>query len=321
MNFDFLPLEASGVIVKKDVALSDWTTFQLGGLCPYLFLCSTPAQLEMTIVFLTQKNVHFILIGGGSNLVVSDYGIDCAIIRYVSSKPLISHNDEEITVSGSTLLDQLALYASEHGLEGINFASGIPGTVGGAIVGNAGAFGKQVGDALKSVTLLSVAGKKFTANASELGFSYRNSSLKETGDIVVSAIFSVRKADPKALLEERQETLRLRWEKHPDLKIYPCAGSFFRNIEPTSKAQRRQATGWFLEQVGGKDLAVGGAKIFPKHANIIIKTQGCTAKDVYDLSQKMAELVKKNYNLDIIREVRFVGKFDAVVGSQKDLIW
>lgn len=321
MKPDFSALELCGVIVKEKSALSQWTTFQLGGVCPYLFCCATPQQLEKTVDFLKHENIKFILIGGGSNLVVSDLGVPCAVVRYFSDSPLISHTDEEITVSGSTLLDQLAVYAAEHGLEGINFTSGIPGTVAGAIVGNAGAFGKQVGDALKRVTLLSPSGKKFEADQSQLGFSYRNSRLKETGDIVVSAVFSVRKADPNDLLKEREETLRLRWEKHPDLKVYPCAGSFFRNIEPTSKAERRQATGWFLEQAGGKQLSVGGAKIFPKHANIIVKSQGCSAQNVYDLAQKMADLVKKTYNMDIVREVRFVGSFEGAPINCENVIW
>lgn len=321
MNLDFASLKARGIIVKKQEDLSSWTTFQLGGACSYLLLCSTADQLEITISSLVEHDVPFIIMGGGSNLVVSDQGIDCWVVRYYSQTPIITHRDNEIVVSGSTLLDHLAFYAADHGLEGVNFTSGIPGTVGGAIVGNAGAFGKQVGDVLKCVALMSLSGKKFTANTDELGFSYRHSKLKETGDIVISATFNVNKSDRETLLQEREKTLALRWEKHPDLKVYPCAGSFFRNVEPTSKAQRRQATGWFLEQAGGKQLFVGGAKIFPKHANIIIKTPGCTAKDVYELSQKMADLVKKNYNIDLVREVRFVGKIDGLPVSQNHLIW
>ncbi|MCB9771935.1 MAG: UDP-N-acetylmuramate dehydrogenase [Candidatus Omnitrophica bacterium] len=321
MSLDFSILKSLGVIVEEKAALWKWTTFQLGGACPFLFLCSTPEQLESTIVFLVHNKIKFILIGGGSNLVISDQGLNCAVVRYVSTSPLITHTDHELTVSGSTVLDTLAQYAAEHALEGLNYTSGIPGTVGGAIVGNAGAFGKQVGDVLKKVTLLSVLGKKHELKAEELGFTYRNSVLKETGDIVVSAVFVVKKGNRDALLEERAKLLKIRHEKHPDLNVYPCAGSFFRNIEPTSKAERRQATGWFLEQAGGKNLSAGGAAIFDKHANIIVKGQGCTAHNVYELSQKMAQLVKKTYDMDIIREVRFVGKFDGVDASQKDMIW
>ena len=321
MSSDFSILKSLGVIIEEKAALWKWTTFQLGGPCPFLLLCSTPEQLEATIVFLVNEKMKFILIGGGSNLVISDQGLNCAVIRYVSTVPLITHTDHELTVSGSTVLDTLAQYAAEHALEGLNYTSGIPGTVGGAVVGNAGAFGKQVGDVLKKATLLSALGKKYEVKAEELGFTYRNSILKETGDIVVSAVFMVKKGNRDALLQERAELLKIRHEKHPDLNVYPCAGSFFRNIEPTSKAERRQATGWFLEQAGGKNLSAGGAVIFDKHANIIVKGQGCTAYNVYELSQKMAQLVKKTYDMDIVREVRFVGKFEGVDASEKDMIW
>ncbi len=321
MDTDFTTLKSLGVIIEPGASLFKWTTFQLGGPCAYLFSCSTPEQLEATIVELVGKEIKFILIGGGSNLVISDKGLECSVVRYVSAAPLISHNDEEIMVSGSTSLDKLAVYAAEHGLDGLVFTSGIPGTVGGAIVGNAGAFGKQVGDVLKSVTLLSPSGKKRISRGKDLGFTYRHSRLKETGDIVVSAVFSIRPGDVQTLKMEREKILKIRHEKHPDLKLYPCAGSFFRNIEPTSQAERRQATGWFLEQAGGKNLSVGGAKIFDKHANIIVKGDGCTAKDVYDLSKKMAHLVKEFHGLDLVREVRFVGKFDGVADSETNVIW
>jgi UDP-N-acetylmuramate dehydrogenase len=321
MSFDATSLKSLGVIVDHNVPLWKWTTFQLGGACPYFFSCATPQQLEATVKLLAAHRIQFILIGGGSNLVISDEGLNCAVVRYVSPQPLISHTPDEITVSGSTSLDSLALYASQHGLEGLTYTSGIPGTVGGAVVGNAGAFGKQVGDVLKTVILLSTAGIKRQAQVQDLGFTYRNSRLKETGDIVVSAVFAVKPGNAQVLLKEREELLKIRWEKHPDLKIYPCAGSFFRNIEPTSKAERRQATGWFLEQAGGKNLSAGGARIFDKHANIIVKGQDCRASDVYELSQKMAQLAKKTFDLDLVREVRFVGKLPGVKESEKDLIW
>jgi len=323
MNMDFLSLKAVGVIVDQNAPLWKWTTFQLGGACPYFFSCATPDQLEATVRFLLAQKIEFMLMGGGSNLVISDEGVNCAVLRYVSPQPLITHTQEQITVSGSTALDKLALYAAEHGLEGLNYTSGIPGTVGGAVVGNAGAFGKQVGDVLKNVTLLSPSGVKRQASIQDLVFTYRNSRLKETGEIVVSVVFAVQPAagGRDALLKERDELLKIRWEKHPDLMKYPCAGSFFRNIEPTSKAQRRQATGWFLEQAGGKNLSAGGAQIFEKHANIIVKGQDCRAQDVYELSQKMTALAKKSFDLDLVREVRFVGRLPGVKESEKNFIW
>jgi UDP-N-acetylmuramate dehydrogenase len=307
--------------ILRQEPLSKWTTFQLGGTCKGLIHCETPAELILSVQFLRKLDEPFILIGGGSNLVVSDHGLNCFVIRYVSSQPIIERRGTDLIVSASTSLDMLAQYALKEGLEGLNYTSGIPGTVGGAIVGNAGAFGKQVGDVLKYVTVLRESGNLVDIPHDELGFTYRHSHLKDTSDIVLSASFSLKEGDREALQKERDEILRIRHEKHPDLSVMPCAGSFFRNIEPTSKAERRQATGWFLEEAGGKSLQFGGAKIYEKHANIIIKSTPCKAQDIFELSQLMVKIVKDKFNLDLVREVRFVGEFTGKPESIKDLIW
>ncbi len=315
-----LPLPQD-VPVHQDASLSDYTTFHLGGCCPLLIHCQYPQQVESIVQVLSPNDLPFILIGGGSNLVVSDRGVECCVIRYVTERPLIQQEGPELLVSGSSLLDDVALSAAEKGLEGLSCTNGIPGTVGGAIVGNAGAFGKQIGDVLQSVSLLSLQGKKREAGPQDLGFSYRHSHLKETGEIVLSARLAFKPGNRQALLREREEILRIRREKHPDLRTYPCAGSFFRNIEPTSLAGKRQAAGWFLDQAGGKNLRCGGAFIYEKHANIIVKGANCTSENVRELSQKMAKLVKKHFNLNLIREVRFVGSFESLPQEQKGMIW
>ncbi len=302
-------------------SLKDYTTFRLGGACKGLIHCQTPEQLQYAVQQLHKQGLPFILIGGGSNLVVSDKGLDCYVIRYVSDTPLIKNEGGVVFVSGATDLDALALYTAQSGLEGLIYTSGIPGTVGGAIVGNAGAFGKQVGDCLESVVLMRRDGTTFEAKPEDLGFSYRHSDLKARDEIVVSAKFKVTPADAKKLMDERNEILAIRHEKHPDLKEFPCAGSFFRNVEPTSKAGRRQAAGWFLDQAGGKSLSHGGARIFDKHANIIVKSQGCTAQDVFELQKKMHDLVKRFYNIDLVREVRFVGDFAGKPAGLNDVVW
>ena len=316
-----MTLKASTIRAEKDVPLARYTTFRLGASCEGLIHCQSSQQLEEAIPCLVKENKKFILIGGGSNLVVSDEPLDCYVVRYCTDKPIIEQKGTTLTVSGSTKLDHLALFAAQRGLEGINCATGIPGTVGGAIAGNAGAWGKQIGDVLTSVELISPAGVKKTASAQDLQFTYRDSILKETGDIVVSAVLSLQQGDAKTLLEEREKILAERKAKHPDLRYEPCAGSFFRNIEPTSKAGKRQAAGWFLEEAGGKKLKVGGAIIFQKHANIIVKSEGCRAQDVYELSLQMTRLVKKKFNLDLVREVRFVGKFRGMPSTIQEIIW
>jgi len=301
--------------------LSAYTTFQLGGACPCLIECATPGELIQTVQRLKKENTSFLLIGGGSNLVISDHGLDTTVIRYVSPTPLIERTGNDITVSASTMVDDLALFCVDEGLEGLNYTTGIPGTVGGAVVGNAGAWGKQVGDVFKSAIILDGQGRTKTVDTNYFAFSYRHSHLKETGEIIVSVTFALTPGDPIALAHQRAEIIKKRAEKHPNLTTHPCAGSFFRNIEPTSKAERRQASGWFLEEAGGKDLKVGGAYIFDKHANIIVKGPGARAQDVHDLHLKMIEIVKDKFGLQLVREVRFAGKFNNTAQKNQEGFW
>jgi len=301
--------------------LSAYTTFQLGGPCHSLIECATPDELIQTVQKLKNENTPFLLIGGGSNLVVSDCGLNTTVIRYVSPTPLIEQHGHDITVSASTILDDLALFCVDEGLEGLNYTTGIPGTVGGAVVGNAGAWGKQVGDVLKSALILDAQGKAKTVGPDYFGFTYRHSRLKETNEIIVSVTFILKPKNPTELAIERAEILKKRAEKHPDPKTQPCAGSFFRNIEPTSKAQRRQASGWFLEEARAKNLKAGGAYVFEHHANIIIKGPHATAQDVHDLQLKMIDAVKEKFGLTLIREVRFVGKFNHTSQANQEGFW
>ncbi|MCA9392812.1 MAG: UDP-N-acetylmuramate dehydrogenase [Candidatus Omnitrophica bacterium] len=315
----FIP--PAGIPLLPERQLSRYTTFQLGGPARGVLSCRTPAELRQAVLALTSQGCPFILIGGGSNLVVSDQGLECYVIRYFSEEPVLRLEEDVLTVSGSTRLDDAVAYAACHGYEGLNYASGIPGTVGGAVVGNAGAFGRQVGDVLSSALLIHPDGTQRRVGAQELDFQYRHSALKESREIVAEAAFALRSADAAGLQKERAEILKIRAGKHPDLSQNPCAGSFFRNIEPTSQAGRRQAAGWFLDQAGGKALSYGGAAIYPKHANIIVKGPDCKAQDVYELSRMMARLAKDHFNLDLVREVRFVGDFDGAEPSEHTLIW
>lgn len=289
--------------------LANYTTFRLGGPCRGVFTCATPDELVHRVHALVEIAAPFVLIGGGSNLLVSDEGLDATVVRYVSDQPLVSREESRVFVTGSTSLDQLAEYAAAHGLDGLSCCTGIPGTVGGGIAGNAGAFGEQLGERLESVTLLDRNGHIREAQPGELGFAYRRCLLQQTGDIVVSAVLRLGAADPGHLLQRRQEILALRASRHPDWRQIPTAGSFFKNIEPTSRAEKRQAAGWFLEQAGAKHMRVGGARTYEKHANIVVADPGCTARDVMDLSLLMVGAVREKFGIELEREVRLLGRF------------
>ncbi len=286
---------------------SELTTFRLGGPCREIVRCETPEELAEAVRALSSDAL---LIGGGSNLLVADEGVDAPVIRYASFSPRVEIADGFMTVSAAAELDAVVSVAVAEGWEGLTHCAGIPGTVGGAIAGNAGAFGEQIGDVVISVELMDREGRRRVAPGSALAFNYRASSLQSSRDIIVSAKLRVRKADGVALRARREEILALRAEKHPDWRKIPTAGSFFKNIEPSSSAARRQAAGWFLEQAGAKAMRVGGAHTFERHANIIVADSGCTAKDVYRLSLQMTDAVRKKFGISLQREVRLIGDFD-----------
>ena len=296
--------------VTRSARLADYTTFQLGGPCPALIDCPDEHALAETAMALRAAAVDFLVIGQGSNLLVSDAGIRSVVLRYCSEQapPLRSANPG-IRVSGNTLLDDLVRLTIEQGMGDVSFCSGIPGTVGGAIVGNAGAFGRQIGDLVESLDVLEQDGTRHRLPAGELGFEYRSSRLKQTGGIVLSADLKLEPTPVEIMQKERERIMELRRSKHPDWKTLPCAGSVFRNIEPTSAAERRQAAGWFLEEAGAKDFRVGGAHLFEKHANIIIADPEASASDVFELTEKMIAAVKAKFGFELLREIKLLGKF------------
>ncbi len=302
-----LPKDA---VVVPDAPMRNYTTFKLGGSCPALIDCPTPDVLQEAAQVLADAGVEFLVIGQGSNLLVSDEGIPCVVLRYCTEKqPDIVFDRCRVLVSGNSLLDDLARLTIEKGLGDVSFCSGIPGTVGGAIVGNAGAFGQQIGDVVESVRLMDPDGSTREVSSEEMEFEYRSSALKLSDAVVLDAVLKLKPAERETMERERERILELRRAKHPDWKSTPCAGSVFRNIEPTSAAERRQAAGWFLEQAGAKDLRVGGARLFEKHANIIIAEPAATASDVYQLSEQMRETVRDMFGFDLVREIKLLGAF------------
>ncbi len=310
MNKNIISQLPTDTTVKTHVDLCDYTTFKLGGPCRALIDCKTPDALGRTAALLVKSDFDFIVIGQGSNLLVSDEGLPCVVLRFCSEdKPHVEFDGSRIRVSGNTLLDDLARLSVEHGLGDISYCSGIPGTVGGAIAGNAGAFGQQIGDVIKSVRLMELNGAIREVTADELAFEYRSSVLKQTGAVVLDAVLKVKRCDVQIMTAERERILELRSSKHPDWKTMPCAGSVFRNIEPTSAAERRQAAGWFLEEAGVKNFHVGGAHLFEKHANIIIAEPDSSAADVYQLTEKMIGAVKEKFGFSLVREIKLLGNF------------
>ncbi|RZO88229.1 MAG: UDP-N-acetylmuramate dehydrogenase [Kiritimatiellaceae bacterium] len=290
--------------------LSRYTSFQVGGKTPALVQCHTADQLSSLVSLLHREKQPYFVMGQGTNVLVSDEGVDAVVLRFCDdTSDALIQQEGFVRVNGNMLLDHVAEKLVEHGVGDLTYLSGIPGTLGGAIAGNAGAFGRQIGDDLLRAEVLSIEGNRRWVEADELSFAYRSSALKKSREIVLQADIRVEDVDGQELREKRESILQLRKEKHPDWKSEPCAGSVFRNIEPTSAAGRRQAAGWFLEEAGVKAFHVGEASLYAKHANIIIAGEGACAMDVYTLSENMKRAVKERFDIELVREVQLIGAF------------
>lgn len=296
---------AGGVVRGADV-----TTFALGGPLRRFHDFAEPAAARDVLREADAAGAPWRVIGGGSNLLISDAGLDEIVVRLWSPSATPVCEGDEICVSGAMELDALARWAVEEGWDGLLFATGIPGTVGGAVVGNAGAYGEQIADRLVSLQLFHPRRGARTVPRDAISFAYRRSSLQTAAEVVESVRLRLWRGDRARLRDERERILAWRRERHPDWRTLPTAGSFFRNIEPTSAAERRHAAGWFLEQAGAKGLRVGGAAVYEKHANIIVKrAPECTAADVLELARRMADAVRRKFGLTLSPEVRVWGAF------------
>ncbi|MGD9613279.1 MAG: UDP-N-acetylmuramate dehydrogenase [Kiritimatiellia bacterium] len=287
--------------------LSNFTTFRLGGPCRELATVADAAAAAEVVCAWNAARRPWRIMGGGSNLLVADAGIPENVLRFATDQADVRLDGGGLCVSAAAPLDALAEFAAEEGWAGLGFAAGIPGTVGGGLCGNAGAFGRQLGDVLDRVEILTRAGDLQRLARAALAFGYRASALPASGAVVVRAWFRTAPGDRAALRAERAEILALRRDKHPDWRTVPTAGSFFKNLPPAQPGEPRRAAGKYLEQAGAKTMRAGGACVFEKHANIVVAGPGATARDVATLAGRMAAAVRARFGFDLEPEVRFWG--------------
>ena len=295
-----------GCAVREGATLGPFTTFGLGGACRAVVECPDAESLAEAARRTRDARVPFFAIGQGSNLLVADEGVDAVVLRYCAEAS--SAFDAE-RVPGNRLLDDVVREATERGLGDLSPFSGIPGTLAGATVGNAGAFGQAIGDFVESVRVVDRAGVQREIGRDALGFAYRTSALKGSDEVLLDVRLRLEPADRDAMRAERERILAMRREKHPDWRRLPCAGSVFRNLEPASPGARRTAAGRLLEEVGAKGFREGGAYVFERHANIVIAGPGATALDVFRLTERMAAAVEARFGIRPEREIRLIGRF------------
>lgn len=291
--------------VETNYPISKLTTFGIGGPADLAAFCQDADQIAEAVEYCKTKKLDYFVIGGGSNILASDKGYRGMII--VPQINYLKLTDSVVNVGATYSLAKMVSEVIEMGLGGIDSLSGIAGTVGGAVVGNAGAFGQSISDTLIDVELFHPEKGIYTDVKENLGFQYRHSNLKWSPNIVLSARFQLHPEDVEMLRNKATEILEQRWSRHPHEDI--SAGSFFKNIEDKTAPHGKIAAGYLLEQVGAKSMSVGNAGVYPNHANILINKGGATASDMRELSLKLKQKVKEVYGVELVEEVILLGDF------------
>lgn len=281
-------------------------TFRVGGPAEWFVLADTVEQLRQVIALCKEQKEPYYLIGNGSDLLVSDSGVRGVIIRLagefeeISAKEIVNEGICDICAGAGVMLASLSLRAGKKGFTGLEFANGIPGTVGGAVLMNAGAYGGEIKDTIVAADVMTKDGEIRRLSKEELKLSYRHSVMMESGDIVLRAYFTLTVRPKLEIFAIMESYRKARQEKQP--LEYPSAGSTF-----------KRPTGYFagklIQDSGLSGCKVGGAMVSTKHAGFVINAGGATATDVYELIQHIRKTVKEKFQVELEPEVRFLGEF------------
>ena len=284
--------------VERDVLLSKYTTYKVGGKAKVIVYPKNVECLIKLMKIISTNGVKYKILGNGSNLLFSDKDYNGVIIRLteLDNIEFLGHN--KIRVEAGFSLMKLSLLAAKKGLAGLEFASGIPGTIGGAVFMNAGAYKSDMGYIVKSVKVLTPDLKIITLENKEMNFHYRSSFLQTHRDyICLEVILKLEKGDKSVLEEVIKERRKRRVESQP--LEYPSAGSVFRNPED-------MFAGKLIEDVGLKGKKIGGAMVSDKHANFIINYKKAKSSDIKELIELVHDKVLEEYNVDMKVEQEFV---------------
>ncbi|MFC1700650.1 UDP-N-acetylmuramate dehydrogenase [Patescibacteria group bacterium] len=280
--------------IQKNVFLSKHVTFKIGGLARYFFIAKNKKDIINAIKFSQEKKLSYFILGGGSNLLASDNGYDGIVIKISNSK--ISFNNKIIKVDAGVKLMDLVDFSIKNNLSGLEWAIGIPGTVGGAVRGNAGAFGHSISEVIEKVIVLRN-NKDKKCNDKDCEFSYRDSVFKHNSDIIISAELQLQRGYKKQSQKLIQDYLKQRKQKHP--LEYASAGCVFKNPKPLSTAQ-------LIEDCGLKGKQIGGAKISEKHANFIVNLGDAKSDDVIKLIQFIKIKIKDKFSVELEEEIQYL---------------
>ena len=288
--------------ILKDEPMDKHTTFRAGGKADYLVMPSNEEQVRDLVLLLKKENVPYYVMGNGSNLLVRDQGFKGVIIQIARKMNQIRVEGETIYAQAGALLSKIAAQALGEGLTGFEFASGIPGTLGGAVMMNAGAYGGEMKQVIVNACVLTSAGEIAVIPADLMELGYRTSIIKTAGYIVLEAKLQLKEGNPEVIRETMKDLTIRRTTKQP--LEYPSAGSTFKRPEG-------YFAGKLIMDSGLAGYQVGGAQVSEKHCGFVINAGGATARDVRTLMDNVRDIVYKKYGVTLEPEVKFLGDFEA----------
>ncbi|MDP6178519.1 MAG: UDP-N-acetylmuramate dehydrogenase [Desulfatiglandales bacterium] len=294
-------VEIGGNGILFDCPMHQHTTLRVGGKGESLYFARELQELQRMLSFLSRGNIPYLVVGKGSNILVKDEGFKGVGIFLQGHLAAIERNgdttDQLIKAGGGLSIGELLTHCSQQGLGGLEFLTGIPGTVGGAVAMNAGAFGKDTGSMVQQIQFVTHQGKLATRNSSKLNFSYRGLSVPE-GAVIVNVWFNLNYERPEILSKRKEDYLARRKASQP--LEYPSGGSVFKNPHNDYAAR-------LIERTGLKGRVIGGAMISTKHANFIVNMGGAIAEDILALMELAREKVKEETGIELETELRVVG--------------
>ena len=279
-------------------SMASHTTFRIGGLADCFVQLENTEQLIKIQKYLSQVGVPFFILGNGSNLLVSDAGFRGVILQIGPKMNRVTVEGNVIVAQAGASMAQIARTAMEHELTGMEFASGIPGTIGGGVVMNAGAYGGELSQIVTQVNVVNNEGEIMELDNETMEFGYRTSTIRNNPFTVTEVILRLEKGDRQQIRERMEELAAKRREKQP--LEYPSAGSTF-------KRPAEHYAGQLIMEAGLRGLQCGGAKVSDKHCGFVINTGNATAEDVRKLIREVQARVKDQFNVDLETEVLFLG--------------
>jgi UDP-N-acetylmuramate dehydrogenase len=300
-----------GERIRFDESMAQHTSFKIGGPADALVRPASEAELKKVLGWTRQKEIPYILVGGGTNLLVRDGGIRGLVIHLGALASTIAWDQQQgrigILAGAAVPTRRLCALALKHGWQGMNFALGIPGTLGGAVIMNAGTTKGATADIVDTITVITATGEKVTIPRDAMTYHYRRLQLPPalTPDpsapaVLISVHLTLVRADRQKIWRQARRWMRERSRRQPSR--LPSAGCFFKNPAKDMPAGR------LIDESGFKGRQVGGAQVSPRHANYIVNRGGASASDVLTLAAQIQETVKSRFGMDLAPEVRIVGQ-------------